>query len=133
MRRVLREWMLATAVGILIIATVTAGLPSASSADVVAQRGLASWYGPKFHGRKTASGETFDQFALTAAHRKLPLGTVVMVTNLANGKKVEVEINDRGPHARGRIIDLSRAAAGKLGFLNAGTAQVRIDVIGDGQ
>lgn len=122
---------IASASGVLVIAAALSGASGAAGADAGAQRGLASWYGPGFHGQKTASGERFDQSALTAAHRKLPLGTRVMVTNLENGNKVAVEINDRGPHVRGRIIDLSKAAAGKLGFLKAGTARVRIEVIGD--
>lgn len=88
------------------------------------QIGKASWYGPGFHGKKTASGQRFDQYALTAAHPRLPLGTRAIVTNLHNGKEVEVTINDRGPHGGGRIIDLSRAAAKKLAM--DGTARVSI-------
>src|SRR5512144_782834 len=83
--------------------------------SVFVQHGIASWYGPGFHGRKTASGERFNQHELTAAHKRLPLGTKATVTNLNNGKRIEVEINDRGPYARGRILDLSRAAADRLG------------------
>jgi rare lipoprotein A len=92
-----------------------------------AQTGVASWYGPGFHGRKTASGEPFDQNRLTAAHRSLPLDSVVKVTNLENGKSVEVEINARGPYAKGRVIDLSRAAARHLDMTDDGTAKVRIE------
>jgi rare lipoprotein A len=92
------------------------------------QVGTASWYGPGFHGRKTASGERFDQNKLTAAHRSLPLDTVVKVTNLDNGKAVKVSINDRGPYAGKRVIDLSRAAARKLDMTDDGTARVRIEV-----
>jgi len=88
------------------------------------QVGKASWYGPGFHGRKTASGQPFNQHALTAAHPRLPLGTRARVTNLHNGKEVEVTINDRGPHGGGRIIDLSRAAARKLAM--GGSARVSI-------
>ena len=88
------------------------------------QIGKASWYGPGFHGKKTASGQRFDQYALTAAHPRLPLGIRARVTNLHNGKEVEVTINDRGPHGGGRIIDLSRAAAKKLAM--DGTARVSI-------
>jgi rare lipoprotein A len=95
---------------------------------VFVQHGQASWYGPGFHGRKTASGERFDQHQLTAAHRKLPLGTRATVTNLGNGRTVEVEINDRGPYVGGRIIDLSKAAARKLGMEHSGTAKVRVVV-----
>ncbi len=88
--------------------------------------GMASWYGGKFHGRKTASGQTYNMHAFTAAHTTLPMGTQVRVTNLANGRSVIVTINDRGPFAHGRIIDLSRAAAKYLGFINQGTARVRV-------
>jgi rare lipoprotein A len=91
------------------------------------EQGEASWYGPGFHGKKTASGETYDQNELTAAHRKLPLGSEATVTNLESGKKVEVEINDRGPYVEGRKIDLSKAAAKKLDMLDDGTAPVRIE------
>ncbi|MFP4106468.1 MAG: septal ring lytic transglycosylase RlpA family protein [Phycisphaerae bacterium] len=91
--------------------------------------GTASWYGPKFHGKKTASGEVFDQTALTAAHRTLPFGTRVRVTNLANGKSVVVRVNDRGPFVKGRIIDLSRAAAEEIGMIRSGTARVRLEVL----
>lgn len=97
-------------------------------AAIYTQRGEASWYGPGFHGRKTASGERFNQHGLTAAHRKLPLGTKARVTNLDNGKTVEVKINDRGPYVRGRIIDLSKAAAERLGMKDAGTTPVRLEV-----
>jgi rare lipoprotein A len=83
-------------------------------------RGIASWYGPRFHGRRTASGERFDMHALTAAHPSLPFGTVVRVRSLVNGREVEVRINDRGPHIQRRVIDLSRAAAKSLGLLDSG-------------
>jgi rare lipoprotein A (peptidoglycan hydrolase) len=96
-----------------------------------ALNGTASWYGPGFHGKKTASGEIYDQTKLTAAHKTLPLGTKARVTNLDNGSAVEVEINDRGPFIDGRIIDLSRAAAGALGLVESGTAPVRVELIGD--
>lgn len=89
-------------------------------------RGLASWYGPRFHGRRTASGERFDMHALTAAHRSLPFGTVVRVESLVNGRSVDVRINDRGPHIKRRIIDLSRAAAHALGLIDAGTGTKRV-------
>ena len=90
-------------------------------------RGRASWYGPGFHGKKTASGEIFDQGRLTAAHKTLPLGTKAKVTNLKNGNSVEVEINDRGPYVGDRVIDLSRAAANALGFVESGLTLVRIE------
>jgi rare lipoprotein A len=95
---------------------------------VFVQQGIASWYGPRFHGRRTASGEVFDQNRLTAAHRTLPLGAIVDVTNVENGRAVEVRINDRGPYVRGRVIDLSRAAAARLGMTRCGLASVRIEV-----
>ncbi|MGZ8165223.1 MAG: septal ring lytic transglycosylase RlpA family protein [Methylobacter sp.] len=89
--------------------------------------GEASWYGPGFQGRETASGATFDQKKLTAAHPTLPLGTKAQVTNLENNKKVEVTINDRGPYVDDRAIDLSRAAAKKLGMVKDGTTEVKIE------
>ncbi len=92
--------------------------------------GKASWYGGKFHGRKTASGERFNKNALTAAHRTLPFGTRVRVTNLSNQKSVVVRINDRGPFGRReRIIDVSEAAAGRLGMKRAGVARIRLQVL----
>jgi rare lipoprotein A (peptidoglycan hydrolase) len=93
---------------------------------VVEQVGVASWYGPGFHGQETASGERFDQNQLTAAHRTLPLGTTAVVTNLETGKSVKVKITDRGPYVKGRKIDLSRAAARKLGMTKKGVAKVKI-------
>lgn len=92
------------------------------------QVGNASWYGKQFHGRATASGEDFDMFELTAAHRQLPLGTYVKVTNLHNGKWVIVRVNDRGPFVRGRIMDLSYSAARMLEF-RAGVERVRLDLV----
>ena len=89
--------------------------------------GLASWYGKKFHGRRTSSGEAFDMFQLTAAHRSLPIPTYVQVTNLHNGRRTIVRVNDRGPFHDDRIIDLSYAAAVKLGFADTGTARVRVE------
>lgn len=92
------------------------------------QAGIASWYGPRFHGRKTASGEVFDQNKMTAAHRTLRFGSFVIVTR-ANGRSVEVRINDRGPFVRGRILDVSRAAAVELGMMNAGLARVEVQPV----
>lgn len=91
--------------------------------------GQASWYGAKHQGRKTASGERFDQNALTAAHRELPFGTQVRVTNLNNSKSVIVRINDRGPHTRNRLIDLSQQAAKQLDMLRAGVVPVRVEAL----
>lgn len=96
------------------------------------QTGIASWYGPGFHGRTTASGVVYNQNDLTAAHQTLPLGTRVMVTNLNNGRSIEVTITDRGPFAKERIIDLSYAAAQTLGMIGPGTIPVRIEVIDSG-
>lgn len=93
------------------------------------QIGMASWYGPGFHGKVTASGTIYDQHGLTAAHQTLPLGTRVLVTNLDNGRSAEVVINDRGPFAKERILDLSYAAAQALGMLGTGTIPVRLEVI----
>ena len=91
------------------------------------QVGTASWYGPGFHGQETASGETFDQHALTAAHRTLPLGTEAKVTNLETGQSVQVTINDRGPYVPGRQLDLSQAAAQQIGLTKTGVTKVKIE------
>lgn len=126
-----KQRVVIAAAGLVVIGTVGLGLFHGFREDGKAQLGVASWYGPGFHGKKTASGEIYSQNGMTAASRTLPLGTRVMVTNLANGKEAEVTINDRGPYVDGRIIDLSKAAARKLGLLNPGTARVRIEVISD--
>lgn len=94
------------------------------SPDTELGRGRATWYGPKFHGRRTSSGERFNMNDLTAAHESLPFGTRVRVRNVANGREVVVRINDRAPRLRDRIIDLSKAAAAALGFVKRGQAQV---------
>ena len=103
------------------------------SADGFTQRGIASWYGIKFHGRKTSSGEVYNMHAMTAAHKTLPLPTYVHVRNLENGRSAVVKVNDRGPFVDGRIIDLSYAAAKKLGVKGPGTAKVEISALGPGQ
>lgn len=95
------------------------------------ETGIASWYGPKFHGKKTANGEIYDMNTLTAAHRTLPMPCAVRVLNLQNGRSLMLRVNDRGPFARGRIIDVSRRAAQLLGFHRAGTARVRVEIIAD--
>jgi rare lipoprotein A (peptidoglycan hydrolase) len=97
------------------------------------QSGKASWYGRWHHGRKTASGERYNMYQMTAAHKSLPLGTIVRVTNPANGKTVKVKINDRGPYVAGRIIDLSAAAARALGMSRKGTARLRIEAFASDQ
>jgi rare lipoprotein A len=93
------------------------------------ERGIASWYGTKFHGRKTSNGETYDMYAMTAAHKHLPLPTYARVTNLENGRSIVVRVNDRGPFHDNRVIDLSYAAAYKLGMLAKGTAAVEVQAI----
>ena len=93
------------------------------------ETGIASWYGPDFHGNKTANGEIYDKYELTAAHRTLQMPSIVRVTNLENGRSIIVRINDRGPFARGRIIDMSKRGAELLGFINQGTARVKVEVL----
>jgi rare lipoprotein A (peptidoglycan hydrolase) len=138
-----RQWLLCVALLTLIGALVISGCTSKDSGDqgkqmpqesssspstpLHKQVGEASWYGPGFQGQETANGETFDQKDLTAAHPSLPMGTTAKVTNLENGKKVEVRINDRGPFTKGRAIDLSSAAAKKLDMKKDGTTQVKIE------
>ena len=100
---------------------------SSTTQPVHKEVGEASWYGPGFHGKETANGETFDQKDMTAAHPSLPMGTVAKVTNLENGKKVDVRINDRGPFKGDRAIDLSSAAANKIDMKKGGTTQVKIE------
>lgn len=109
---------------VLTLACLASGL-SASEAET----GTASWYGPGFHGRVTANGEIFDKEAMTAAHRTLPFGTLVKVRNLDNGREAVLRINDRGPFARGRILDVSEAGARALGMIESGTARIRIEVL----
>ena len=127
-----------TSVGLLLLALVvaTAGCSMPPMTDWPAipvtpspelEVGTASWYGPGFHGRQTSSGERYDSYELTAAHRKLPLGTRARVTNLDNGRRIHVRINDRGPYVDGRIIDLSYAAARRLSLITPGTGRVSIE------
>lgn len=97
----------------------------------IKDRGIASWYGEQFHGKMAANGELFNMEALTAAHRTLPLGSMVRVVNLVNGKHVRVRINDRGPYVGGRILDLSYAAAARLGMVEGGLSVIQLEVIGD--
>ncbi len=101
------------------------------SADGYSEVGVASWYGPGFHGKLTANGETYNQKAMTAAHKTLPLPTLVKVENLENGKSVVVRVNDRGPYSKGRIIDLTEVAARRLDMLDKGTAKVRVSVLSE--
>jgi len=103
-----------------------------SGLDVgIKDRGMASWYGEQFHGKLAANGEIFDMSALTAAHRTLPLGSMIRVVNLQNGKHVRVRINDRGPYVNGRILDLSYAAAARIGMVQGGVSVIQLEVIGD--
>jgi rare lipoprotein A len=118
---------------VIMIAGACAGRPRvtpvAPAPAVVIESGTASWYGPGFNGKATASGEIYDQNALTAAHKTLALGTRVRVTNLQNGRSVDVRINDRGPFVGNRIIDLSYAAAKSIDMVDAGIAQVRLEML----
>jgi rare lipoprotein A len=107
--------------------------PMAEVSPGYSQAGTASWYGPGFHGRKTATGEVYDMNGLTAAHTALPLNSVVRVTNLMNNKEVTVRINDRGPFVGDRVIDLSLASAKELGMVGPGTAPVRVTVVKGGE
>lgn len=93
--------------------------------------GIASWYGPNFHGKKTANGEIYNQYGMTAAHKTLPLPSIVRVTNLENGRSVKLRVNDRGPYHDGRIIDLSGTAAEMLDVKSKGTAKVRVQILPD--
>jgi rare lipoprotein A len=105
-----------------------ATVPNPAPSTII-ETGLASWYGAKHQGKRTANGEIFDQKKFTAAHRTLPWGSIVKVTNLDNGKSVEVRINDRGPFTKGRIIDLSRAAARAVGMVESGVSPVRMELL----
>ena len=118
------------AAGLFLTAAVaaTAIVPPALAATAH-HSGVASWYGPGFHGRTTANGERYDMHAMTAAHKTLKFGTKVKVTNQKNGKSVVVRINDRGPYIRGRVIDLSRSAAAAIDMIGPGTAEVSIEVM----
>jgi rare lipoprotein A (peptidoglycan hydrolase) len=116
----------------LLLSTPASGWRNVGIEDTVSswtQSGGVSWYGPGFHGRRTASGEIFDTNDLTMAHRSLRLGSKVRVTNLANGRSVVLRVNDRGPYVRGRIADLSRAAAQRLGFVDDGVVRARIELL----
>jgi rare lipoprotein A len=106
------------------------GIRVSRMVDGFEQRGTASFYGPGFQGRATANGEIFDMNDMTCAHRTLPFGTVLLVRNLGNGREATVRVNDRGPYVGGRIVDLSRAAAGAIGMLETGTAEVLLRVVG---
>jgi rare lipoprotein A len=118
------------ALAIVIVALLgCAGPHSLASSEFGSETGVASYYAREFHGRATASGRTYRKNELTAAHRTLPFGTRVRVTNLENGRSVVVTVTDRGPYRRERVIDLSKRAARKLGMVQAGVARVRLDVV----
>ncbi len=125
--------LLAVPTAALLAAAISAGCASTNALKAprrgTTQEGLASWYGGQFHGRATASGEIYDMHRISAAHKQLPFGTVVEVVNKDNGRKLRVPINDRGPFVRGRIIDLSLAAARQLDLFGSGVARVRIRVV----
>ena len=131
--RVKGWWLLGLLGAVVMVAVLAATRSAASDAEVKVQRGLASWYGPGFHGEETASGKIFNQNEMVAAHRTLPLGSVIRVTNLENGRRVTLRVIDRGPYGRnfrnGTIVDVSRGAARRLGFIRDGLVRVRLDVI----
>jgi rare lipoprotein A len=114
---------------IALLAAGCAGTASRSEREREVETGLASYYASRFHGGRTASGQRYDETLLTAAHRTLPFGTRVEVTNLGNGRKVVVTVTDRGPFSRGRVIDVSKRAARKLAFVREGTARVKLEVL----
>jgi rare lipoprotein A (peptidoglycan hydrolase) len=126
------RWWLSFFLALVLSVLPTGGATSPDGSETI-QFGLASWYGPGFHGGETASGEIFDQRQMVAAHRTLPFGAVIRVTNLENGRDVTLRVIDRGPYGRnyrkGTVIDVSRGAAGRLGFIRKGIVRVRIDVI----
>jgi len=129
----IHRYLLFTTCGLLLISSCTLKRAEIRYEDRsgvgMVQHGVASWYGKKFHGNPTASGEIYDMYQLTAAHKTLPLGTCAMVTNLENNRSVEVKINDRGPFVKGRIIDLSYAAARSIDMVEKGTARVKVVVL----
>lgn len=122
-------WKIALGVIFTAALAATSVIPQAVASDTTLS-GVASWYGPGFHGRLTANGERYNMHEMTAAHKSLKFGTKVKVTNQHNGKSVTVRINDRGPFVGGRVIDLSRSAAAAIDMIGPGTAPVTIEVIG---
>jgi rare lipoprotein A (peptidoglycan hydrolase) len=123
-RSLVVSWGAARLLGIL-----KRGVAEVQISNAKTLTGIASWYGKDFHGKKTANGEVYDMDAMTAAHKELPFNTRVRVVNLKNGKSIVVRINDRGPFVKGRIIDLSRRAAGKIGMFFSGTTKVRVEIL----
>jgi rare lipoprotein A len=129
MSKLERDLLRATACGVLVVLLGAVGCASTKpGAGSGREEGIASYYADKFHGRRTANGETYDMYAMTAAHPTLPFNTRVKVTNLENNHRVFLRINDRGPFKKGRIIDVSYSAARKLGMIRNGTARVRVEV-----
>jgi rare lipoprotein A len=128
-----RQLILTMGLGLGMLLSACSWVPKgASQLDVgIEDRGVASWYGESFHGKQAANGELFDMEALTAAHRTLPLGSVVRVLNLANGKYLHVRITDRGPYVNNRILDLSHGAAVRLGMMEGGLSHVRVQLVGE--
>ena len=128
-----RGWCLVAVLTSVTLVLLSATKPAVSAVPPRVQVGLASWYGPGFQGNETASGEIFNQREMVAAHRSLPLGSVVRVTNLENGRRVVLRVIDRGPYGRnyrkGTIIDVSRGAARRLGFIRDGLVSVRVEVV----
>lgn len=128
-----RGWCVVGMLAAVTLVLVAAARPAVSASPRPVQLGLASWYGPGFHGEETASGEIFDQREMVAAHRSLPLGSVVRVTNLENQRRVVLRVIDRGPYGRnyrkGTIIDVSKGAARRLGFVRDGLVRVRVEVL----
>ena len=128
-----RGWCLAAVLTAVTLVLLLVTKPAVSAVPPPVQVGLASWYGPGFEGNETASGEIFNQREMVAAHRSLPLGSVVRVTNLENGRRVVLRVIDRGPYGRnyrkGTIIDVSRGAARRLGFIRDGLVSVRVEVV----
>lgn len=125
------KWILISMVTVMLAACTCLPKGQADLDVGMKDRGIASWYGEDFHGWVTASGEIYDMESLSGAHRTLPLGTVVRVTNVENGQQIRVRINDRGPYVHGRILDLSYAAARKLGMAEGGLSAVSLEVVGD--
>jgi rare lipoprotein A len=131
LKRCVSPWMLSLLVcgALLIAASCAARRSPGSPRGGWREQGVASWYGEPFHGRRTASGEVYDMNRISAAHRTLPFGAVVRVTNLDNGRRLDLRINDRGPFVKNRILDVSRAAAIELGMIGPGTARVELRVL----
>jgi rare lipoprotein A len=128
-RSVFRNWQRPLGASLLIVLLASCARPPVRPVSVGgAEVGLASWYGSDFHGRRTSSGEVYDMHQLTAAHRELPLGTWIMVTNLDNGRSVEVRVNDRGPFVADRIVDVSYGAGRLLGMIGRGVVPARVTV-----